>query len=100
MSQPAVATDTVEVSRCWCCGQEYAEADLVRLGSHPEVGVCFRCARFLSRKAQEAQDRKHPSAAGRARAVLNRGRDTAIEHGWHRLPVVGPALRWLGDHLP
>jgi hypothetical protein len=38
--------------------------------------------------------------AARARSVLTKGRDVVVEHGWHRLPVVGPALRWIGDHLP
>lgn len=27
--------------RCWCCGQAYADAQLVRLGSHPESPFAF-----------------------------------------------------------
>jgi hypothetical protein len=85
---------------CWCCGQQYAERELVRLGSHPEVAVCGRCARFLVRRSRAQRDEYAPSAGARARAVLDRSRDVVIEHGWHRLPVVGPVLRWMGDRLP
>ena len=38
---------------CWCCGRHYPEDSLVRLGSHPEAGVCFQCAKFLHRRARE-----------------------------------------------
>src|SRR5207249_3782151 len=43
----ATECDAAEPLACWCCGSAYHEADLVRLGSHPEVGVCLRCAHFL-----------------------------------------------------
>lgn len=86
--------------RCWCCGHEYSESELVRLGEHPEVAVCSRCARFLVRRSRQRADALDSSMAARARSVLTKGRDVVVEHGWHRLPVVGPALRWIGDHLP
>jgi hypothetical protein len=99
VTAPDVATDEIDI-HCWCCGQTFAEAQLVRLGSDPEAGVCFRCARFLNRKARERQDVQHPSPGARARAVVSRGRDVVIEHGWHRLPVIGATLRWVDDRLP
>lgn len=39
-----------EASGCWCCGDNTVQASLVRLGEHPEVGVCFRCVRVLARR--------------------------------------------------
>ncbi|WP_371406803.1 hypothetical protein OHA10_14945 [Kribbella sp. NBC_00662] len=47
----SVADETSQASAplCWCCGNQFEEQDLVRLGSHPEVGVCSGCARFLHR---------------------------------------------------
>lgn len=95
------AGDPVETdAQCWCCGQSYPDARLVHLGSHPEVAVCFRCARFLNRRARQAQDQLQPSPGARVRGVLNKGRDVVVEHRWHQLPTVGASLRWLGDHLP
>ena len=32
---------------CWCCGSSQSELSVVRLGDHPEVAVCLRCAHFL-----------------------------------------------------
>jgi hypothetical protein len=98
---PATKEPADEVEpRCWCCGRSLPEGQLVRLGNRPEAAVCFRCAADLNRRARERRDRLKPSAPARVRFALNRGRETVIEHGWHRLPVVGPALRWIGDHIP
>jgi hypothetical protein len=41
-----------------CCGGEYAQERLVRLGAHPGVGVCVDCAYYLKRRA-EARDDEH-----------------------------------------
>jgi hypothetical protein len=62
-----VAPEAVQASTpaCWCCGAEFEERDLVRLGSHPEVGVCFGCARFL----QRAPPSDKTSVAGLREAV-------------------------------
>ena len=87
-------------SRCWCCGQVYVDDDLIRLGSRPEAAVCFRCARFLHQRARQAQDENSTSPGARARQVVDHSREFVVEQGWQRLPVVGPVLRWLGDHVP
>ena len=42
-------------SGCWCCGRITAEEALVRLGKHPEVGLCINCVRFLGRRARDYQ---------------------------------------------
>jgi hypothetical protein len=85
---------------CWCCGKSYPEAALVRLGMHPEVAVCFACARFLDRRATEQIDALRPSAAARGRTVVRQARSTVIEHGWQHLPILGTLLRWIDKRLP
>lgn len=87
-------------SRCWCCGQVCADDYLSRLGSRPEAAVCFRCARFLNQRARRAQDQDSTSPGAHARQLVDHSREFVVEHGWHRLPVLGSVLRWLGDHLP
>ena len=87
-------------SPCWCCGQTCSDDELVRLGSRPEAAVCFGCARFLNQKARRAQDAHSTSLGARMRNVVDQRRDFVVEHGWHRLPILGSTLRWLGDHLP
>jgi hypothetical protein len=85
---------------CWCCGGEYEEQDLLRLGMHPEVSVCLQCARFLQRRAAEREDELHPSLAARVRDVVRGARDLVIRHGWHNRPVIGRLLRRIDRHLP
>jgi hypothetical protein len=87
-------------SDCWCCGRRYPSEQLVRLGSHPEVAVCFACAHFLHQQAGQREDALRPSIAGRLRDGLRRGRRVVIERQWHRRPLIGRPLRWLGRHLP
>jgi hypothetical protein len=36
----------------------------------------------------------------RGRDWLRAGRRTVMRREWHRKPVVGPILRWLGRHTP
>ena len=52
---------------CWCCGQRYPNEQLVRLGSHPEVAVCVRCAHFLHQQAVHREDALRPSIGSRLR---------------------------------
>lgn len=85
---------------CWCCGNQFEEQDLVRLGSHPEVGVCSGCARFLHRRAVAQDDQRRTSPAGQIRAAIAAVRDWIIAHNWHRLPLLGPLLQRLDRHLP
>ncbi|GAA1567868.1 hypothetical protein GCM10009742_07250 [Kribbella karoonensis] len=86
--------------RCWCCGGEFAERELVRLGSHPEVGVCLRCVRFLQRRAAERYDAQQPSAGRWLRVGVRRARAWFVARGWHQLPLAGWILRRIDRHLP
>ncbi len=92
--------ESPDSATCWCCGNEFPEEQLLRLGSHPEVAVCLRCSVFLVRQARARRDANNPSMSGRVRQVVDGGRQAVVRMGWHRLPVVGPVLRWVGDHLP
>jgi hypothetical protein len=85
---------------CWCCGHEYSAEQLVHLGSHPEVGVCLRCAHFLHHQAGEREDALRPSIATRLRDGLRWARRVVMHHGWHQRPVIGRLFRWLGQRLP
>jgi hypothetical protein len=98
----SVAPEVVQAPTpvCWCCGDQFEEHDLVRLGSHPEVGVCFGCAPFLQRRAAERQDELRPSWAARVRAGVRGIHEWVIRRGWHRLLVVGRLLRRIDRHLP
>ena len=79
MTTGTAAGDGAERSRqpdsiCWCCGADRPDSDLVRLGAHPEVGVCTDCAVFLHRRARTA----HASGVSRQLyAVGERARDGA-----------------------
>jgi hypothetical protein len=58
MAMTAVGSDWVEppgIPGCWCCGDRTVAGSLVRLGEHPEVGVCFRCLKYLDRRKREIQ---------------------------------------------
>ena len=91
------ATGQAGESNCWCCGQLRSQGSLVRLGSHPEVGICISCVHFLRRRARDQQATViRQTLRGAAESV--RGRVTA--GGWHQRPLIGPALRWLNRHLP
>ena len=87
---------------CWCCGRPYPEERLVRLGTHPEAGVCFQCAKFLHRRAREQNDvvRGDHGLVARGRAVFANGRDVVIRHGWQDGRISGPVLRWVDKLMP
>jgi hypothetical protein len=97
---PATESDTAEPPECWCCGTAYPDADLVRLGNHPEVGVCLACAHYLHQQARAREDARRPTPASRARDQLRNARQVVIRREWHRNPVIGRPLRWLGRRLP
>jgi len=88
------------MSTCWCCGDDFPEERLLRLGSHPEVAVCLRCSVRLVRQARAKHEALHPSLTARLHEVVAGARQTVVRLGLDRLPVVGPGFRWLGDHLP
>jgi len=100
MAAAAVEPGQVERPTCWCCGSTFAEQDLVRLGDHPEVGVCAGCAQWLHRRARSGVDagRRTPSAVMRRR--LDAARARVVRAGAQDWPVVGPLLRRLDRHLP
>jgi len=85
---------------CWCCGSSESEASVVRLGNHPEVAVCLRCAHFLHQQARGREDAGRTSPATRFRDALRAARRFVIEHGWHQKPLIGPLLRRIGRHTP
>jgi hypothetical protein len=96
-AETGVAAGRADEASCWCCGQARSEDSLVRLGSHPEVGVCLNCVHFLQRKARDRQASiVRQSLRGAAESV----RGQVVAGGWHERPVTGPALRWLDRHLP
>jgi len=90
MSANRTAVEDAEISpsQCWCCGTVEDPTRLVRLGNHPEVGLCVRCAHSVSKWAWEIEDR--------FRAL----RRAVIRRGWHKSPLVGGPIRWIGKRLP
>ncbi|MCS7482849.1 hypothetical protein ACFFQW_17820 [Umezawaea endophytica] len=91
---------SASATECWCCGGEYAEAELTRLGTHPEVGVCRTCAQSLHRRAVERYDQNHPTVGARLRAIVGTVRSVVIRKGWHERRIIGGALHWIDRHLP
>jgi hypothetical protein len=87
-------------TECWCCGTANPPSNLLRLNSHPEVAVCLSCADYLALRAGERRDKLRPTLSGRSRNVLRTARSAVVDHGWHRLPVIGPILRWIGRFTP
>lgn len=96
----STAEETAQPSHCWCCGAPYPEAVLHHLGSHPEVGVCTDCARWLYRRATQRHDEQHRSLGGSLRRLIHSVRSALIERGWHERRVLGAFLRWLDRRLP
>jgi hypothetical protein len=99
-SETSVQDEESGHSECWCCGQSAPSGQMVRLGNHPEVALCLRCARFVAHRANEIEDRQRTGPAVLARNVVRRVRRAVVDHGWHNKPIVGPGLQWLGRHLP
>ena len=66
MAMAADGSDSVGppgVPGCWCCGDRTGAASLLRLGEHPEVGVCFRCVKVLARRKREIERRTRAAPA-------------------------------------
>ena len=97
--QAAIGEDDGQV-RCWCCGARRPPGEVVRLGNHPEVALCFRCAHWAHHQARSSEDATRPTPAARVRDVLRAGRREVMRRGWHHKPILGPVLRWLGPRLP
>lgn len=73
---------------------------MVHLGNHPEVGLCLRCAYWLRNKARTIEDQSRTGYTVRYRDLIRAGRERVVLGEWHRKPVIGRLLRWLGKHLP
>ena len=86
--------------QCWCCGSTDDPDRLVHLGNHPEVALCRPCARWAAKQAWEIEDRDKTGLLVKLRDRFRHLRRGVIDRDWHRLPVVGRPLRWLGKHLP
>ena len=93
-------TEDAEHVSCWCCGGDYDEREVVRLGAHPEVAICLRCTVFLRQNAGARQDELHPTMGAKARTGVRQARGWVMRHDWHHNPVVGPILRRVNRHLP
>jgi hypothetical protein len=86
--------------RCWCCGADKSDNELVHLGNHPEVGICPRCAHWVHRRGTQLEDAKHPSIAARLRAIVHALRTAVINKGWHQGGFLGTLLRRIDRYLP
>jgi hypothetical protein len=85
---------------CWCCGAGLSLGRIVSLGNHPEVEICLPCAHFLHRQANAREDAMRASPATWIRDRMRAVRYNVIHHQWHRKPIIGRPLRWLGRHIP
>lgn len=47
-----MTTTTGTQTECYCCANAFAEAELVRLQSHPEVALCSGCVEWLVQQRQ------------------------------------------------
>lgn len=84
-------------SSCWCCGRLTDERALVRLGNHPEVGVCVDCVRFLHRRARDSRASMWQlQVRGAAESI----RREVMKRRWQDRPVIGPLLHWINRHSP
>src|SRR5258705_11516381 len=96
-AQTGTAVGQTDEGQCWWCGLVSSDDALVRLGNHPEVGICISCVHFLRRRARDHQATVvRQTLRGAAETV----RGQVMARGWHERPVIGPALQWLNRHLP
>jgi hypothetical protein len=96
----ATESDAAERFECWCCGSPSPETELIRLGSHPEVGVCLGCAHYLHQRARGREDALRRSPATRLRDGLRSARHAVVQRGWHQKPVIGRVCVDMGRRLP
>ena len=86
--------------QCWCCGSVHLPDRMVHLGNHPEVAICRPCARWAAKQAWEIEDADRSGVVVTMRDRFRRLRRAVIDRNWHRDPVLGRPLRWLGRRLP
>ena len=100
VAEVAVEHEQVQRPTCWCCGNTFDDAELTRLGAHPEVGVCAGCALWLHRRARFASDKGKRRPGALLRQGVARARERVMRAGVHHWPLIGPLLRRLDRHLP
>ena len=66
MVATAVGGDQLEppATGCWSCGDRTVQASLLRLDEHAEVGVCFRCVEWLSKRKRDLERMTRNPSAG------------------------------------
>ena len=62
--------------------------------------MCRPCARWAAKEAWEIEDRDKTGVLVSLRDRFRHLRSGVIDRNWHRNPVIGRPLRWLGKHLP
>ena len=77
MERTAVGGDFAEGPDpgCWCCGDRTVSASLLRLETHREVGVCFRCVDRLAKRKRtiERMTRHAPPGSWWRRLMFRAG---------------------------
>lgn len=100
MAEPLTVPLLDEAPECWCCGESFHEDQLVRLGEHPEVGLCMNCALWVHRRARALGDEGRRGPGARGRRAVDAARERVIRSGVHDWPVLGAILRRIDRHLP
>lgn len=72
----------------------------MRLGEHPEVGLCFGCAQRVHRRAVEIADAERDGIGALGRRVVRTVRAQVMRFGLHDWPLIGSVLRRLDRRLP
>ena len=85
---------------CWCCGTPQPREGMLHLGNYPEVNVCVPCAHFLHKQANGLEDEARNGIGPRTRDVVRRARRGVVGRGWHRSPIFGRPVTWIGRRLP
>jgi len=100
MTTAAETTRASDAVPYWCCGNQYADDQVVRLGRHPEVAVCLGCARYLNRgQGARPGDSGHPAGQrGGAGGAPCRGPPAPAGPANHRrrAALAGPAPARIG----
>ena len=101
MTQHKITTSSsgTAPTNCWCCGKTFSEDRLVRLGLHPEVGLCLQCTIWLKRRAITRHHEQHAISRQLLRAI-DTIRNTVIQQNWHNHRWFGPLLRQINRYLP
>ena len=55
---------------------------------------------LLHQQAGQREDALRASIASQLQDGLRWARRVVMDHGWHRRPLIGRPLRWLGRRLP